>query len=145
MLPQIASTLLKDYFPMIRTLYSCWFLGLQCLYRKLEMGCMNSKEGVSLPSKQEESSSRLASPNRVGGNSSVSQQLTPNEAAAAAARDRFSKKGLNESSRKAELLGRIDAVYTQRNQSRPLGLGTQSVDELQLHLTKLKSGSSGNI
>lgn len=79
----------------------------------------------------------------LGGDVSVQAVLSPNEAAASAARQRQTKREASagsEESRKKELIGRIDAIYASRKESRPLGLGARSADEIQAHLTALRSG-----
>jgi hypothetical protein len=103
------------------------------------MGCHQSRDNADyVPAKP-----HLSPSNSTGGDTTLMDQNTAPDAAAIAARQRLQKREGSLSKdevRKKELLGRIDAVYSQRNESRPLGLGAKSADELQAFYSELKAG-----
>lgn len=103
------------------------------------MGCVQSRDpGTPAPIPKGKTGG-----SGVLGGSSDAGDLSPQQAAAQAAQiRRQASAGDAESRDKRELIGRIDAVYSQRGQSRPLHVGSMGVPELRVHLEKLKSGTA---
>lgn len=112
------------------------------------MGCIGSRDEAVPPAGTAVGpglkDGKISSYGQVGGDVSLKEALSPNEAAAQAAKARQLKTDSasgNEESRKQEVLGRIEALYAQRNESRPVGLGMKSYKELKTHLDAMRAGT----